>query len=78
MKPVALVTGGSRGIGLAIAKQLCEAGYDMAINGMRSADKVQDIVEELSSTGTKVIYCQGDIGSTQDRAGILDQIRSSF
>lgn len=77
-KPVALVTGGSRGIGLAIAKKLGESGYDLAINGTRSAGKVRDVVEDLSSTGAEVIYCRGDIGSAEDRANILDQIRSSF
>lgn len=78
MNPAALVTGGSRGIGLAIAKKLAENGYDVAINGVREEEKVSGVIEELRSFGTEIIYCQGDIGSTTDRAGIIDQIKSVF
>lgn len=77
MKPVALVTGGSRGIGLGIAKKLSENGYDVAINGVRGADRVQDVLEELRSTG-EAIYCQGDISSASDRESIINQIRQQF
>ncbi len=78
MKPVALVTGGSRGIGLAIAKKLCEHGYDVAINGLRVANEVQDVLEELESIGAKAVYCQGDVSFDVDRNRILDQVRSAF
>lgn len=78
MNPAALVTGGSRGIGLAIAKKLAENGYDIAINGVREEEKVTDVIEELRTSGTEVIYCQGDIGSTTDRAGIIDRLKSDF
>ena len=78
MRPTALVTGGSRGIGLAIAKQLCEKGYDVAINGVRDAGQVQDVVDQLKSAGTRVIYCRGDIGSAEDRKEIIDSVRADF
>lgn len=78
MKPVAFVTGGSRGIGLGIAKQLCENGYNVAINGVRGEDKVQDVLEELRSTGADVIYCQGDIRSAGDRESIVGKLRSHY
>lgn len=78
MKPVALVTGGSRGIGLAISKQLCENDYDVAVNGVRGEGQVQDVLEKLTSADAKVIYCRGDISSGPDRKKILDQIKSVF
>ncbi|MDR8393441.1 3-ketoacyl-ACP reductase [Aliifodinibius sp. S!AR15-10] len=78
MKPVAFVTGGSRGIGLGISKQLCENGYDVAINGVRGKDQVQDVLDELRSTGADAIYCQGDIRSSDDREAIVDKLRSHY
>ena len=76
--PVALVTGGSRGIGLGIAEALAKAGYALAINGVRSEDRVQDTLASLRSLGTEVIYCQGDIGETEDRSRMLDEVRQHF
>lgn len=78
MKPVALVTGGSRGIGLAIAKKLGENGYDVAINGVRSKDQVQEALNELASTGSRAVYCQGDVSLAGERTQVLDQIKSVF
>ncbi len=78
MKPTALVTGGSRGIGLACAEHLAKAGFDVAINGMRPADAVAEPIAHLESLGAKVVYCQGDIGSASARAGMIDHIRSEF
>lgn len=78
MNPTALVTGGSRGIGLAIAKKLCNEGYDVAINGVRDEDQVQEVLKKLQSTGAEAIYCQGDISSKSDRESILESIRIRF
>lgn len=78
MKPVALITGGSRGIGLGIAKKLAENGYNVAINGVRGADRVQDVLEELKSTGAEAVYCQGDISSGSDRDSVIAKVRSHF
>ncbi|SHG07076.1 NAD(P)-dependent dehydrogenase, short-chain alcohol dehydrogenase family [Fodinibius roseus] len=78
MKPVALVTGGSRGIGKGICKKLCENGYNVAFNGVRPEGQVRETLKELSSTGSDVIYCQGDISSATDRESIMAGIRSHF
>lgn len=78
MRPVALVTGGSRGIGLAISKQLCNNGYNVAFNGVRDEEQVQDVLEQLHSGDADVIYCQGDISSVADRESIISRIRSHF
>ncbi len=78
MAKVALVTGGSRGIGLGIAKQLAENGFDLAINGMRDESDVDDVLESLSNAGVRVIYCQGNIGSEDDRQSILTNVREKL
>lgn len=75
---VALVTGGSRGIGFAIAKELAENGCDIAINGVRDAEQVTGVVDELKSTGAKVLYCQGDVSSSEGRRQVLEKIRTEY
>lgn len=77
-RPVALVTGGSRGIGFGCARELARCGFDLAINGMREASAVADAVGELEALGARVLYCRGDIGSSAARGEILDGVRSHF
>ena len=78
MKKVALVTGGSRGIGLGIAQSLAKENWSLAINGMRPESAVVETLEQLQSLGTEVIYCQGNIGDRSDRENIIQKIVTSF
>ena len=78
MKKVAFVTGGSRGIGLGIAQHLAKNGFDLAINGIRSEESVIDTLAELRILGSEVIYCQGDIASSEDRKSMLEKIKLHF
>jgi NAD(P)-dependent dehydrogenase (short-subunit alcohol dehydrogenase family) len=78
MKRVALITGGSRGIGLGIAKNLAENGFDIAINGVREEEAVTEVLKELRHTGADVIYCQGDVSLANDRKKILQQVKEHF
>lgn len=77
-RPVALVTGGSRGIGRGIAEQLADAGFAVAINGMRPESDVSEVLADLRSRGTGACYCQGDIGSREAREAILAQVKDHF
>ena len=74
----ALITGGSRGIGLGIAQCLAREGYNLAINGVRPEEAVADTLNDLRSMGVEVIYCQGSIASATDRASIVDQVYQQF
>jgi len=74
MKQTALVTGGSRGIGLGIAKELAKAGFNLAINGVREEDQVKDTLEELSLLGTEVKYFQGDLSESSVRNTVFSQV----
>ena len=70
----ALVTGGARGIGLGISKALAKEGYNIGIFGTRSQEAVQEVLDELSATGVKVVYCQANVASTDDRARAIDEL----
>jgi len=78
MKKIALVTGGSRGIGLGIAQALAQEGYALAINGMRDEAAVTGILEKLLEIGVEVIYCQGNVAEAVDRENIINQIRTEW
>lgn len=77
-KKVALVTGGSRGIGLGIALALAEEQCDLAIMGLRSEEEVLPALNELHLRGANVLYCRGDVADREARAATLDAIRERF
>ncbi|MGE9295286.1 MAG: 3-ketoacyl-ACP reductase [Puniceicoccales bacterium] len=78
LKPTALITGGSRGIGFGCAARLAELGFNVAINGMRDESQVGEPIEKLKALGAEVLYCQGDIGSAEARAAMLAKIKERF
>lgn len=75
---VALVTGGARGIGLGISRELAQAGFDLAICGVRPAECVAAAVESLQQGGRQVLYCQTDISCAEDRRRLIDAVRDHF
>jgi 3-oxoacyl-[acyl-carrier protein] reductase len=78
MKKIALITGGTRGIGLGIAKKLAKEGIDLALNGVRPEADVTGVLEELRQFGIKVEYFQGNIAEKSDRENILDGVKAKF
>ena len=78
MKQAALITGGSRGIGLGIAREMAVAGFDLAINGTREKKLVDPVLRELASTGNEVIYVRGDISRKSDRQSIYERVVRKF
>ncbi|MBK5279593.1 MAG: 3-ketoacyl-ACP reductase [Bacteroidia bacterium] len=78
MKKVALVTGGSRGIGFGIAEHLAKNGFNIAINGVREETLVGDALKILRDSGAEVLYCQGDVSSSKDRVKMVQKVKDHF
>jgi 3-oxoacyl-[acyl-carrier protein] reductase len=78
MKRVALITGGSRGIGFGIAKHLAQNGFDLAVNGVREEKAAANALQELHNAGADVLYCRGDVSLTDDRKKIIEQVKKYF
>jgi NAD(P)-dependent dehydrogenase (short-subunit alcohol dehydrogenase family) len=75
---VALVTGGTRGIGLGIARALAGEGWALALGGLRPQEQVASVLAELRAGGADVVYAPGDIGRADDRARILEAVLHRF
>ena len=78
MKKVALVTGGTRGIGLGIAEALADEGCDLALCGRRDEADVADTLEALRARGGDVLYVSCNIRDTDAHARLVDRIRSEY
>jgi 3-oxoacyl-[acyl-carrier protein] reductase len=74
----ALITGGSRGIGLGIARALAAEAWNLAICGVRPEADVQPVLDELRQHGTEVHYRAADLGRPGDRARLVDDVRARF
>jgi 3-oxoacyl-[acyl-carrier protein] reductase len=76
-KRTALVTGGTRGIGLGIARALAREGWTLALGGTRPHADVQPAVDELRAAGVDVHYLRGDLAQPADRARVLAEVRAA-
>lgn len=77
-RPVVLITGGTRGIGLGIARMMAAAGFDLAVNGRRPEEQVARVLGELRGLGAGVAYCRGDISSSEDRTAVVAAAEARF
>ncbi len=76
---VALVTGGRRGIGRAIARRLAGEGFDVAITGTSPADEVsRAVVAGLQSSGARACYIAGRTDELEDHARVLDAVETTL
>ena len=75
---VALVTGGTRGIGLGISRCLAAEGWGLMLCGTRPAEAVREIAEALRiSHGVEVTYCQANVADRDDRRRLIQSVRDA-
>ena len=76
---VALITGGTRGIGLGIASALAEEGFSLALCGRKPESDVASVLEDLHNQyGTTVKYLSTDLGDPARREKIVPWIKAQF
>ena len=71
---VALVTGGSRGLGAAAAEALADAGADVAITYVASADKAAAVVDRLKAKGVRALAIKADQGDPAAAAPLISEV----
>src|SRR5262249_24681562 len=74
-RPLALVTGASSGIGLALAHELASRGYDLCI--CSSGDRLGEAAEQLRSTGADVLAVTADLGTADGVESLWKQVGST-
>ena len=77
-KPVALITGSSRGIGRGIALELGRRGYAVVVNYVRSAEAAEQVVREIEASGGQAVAVRGDVASADDRAALVEAALERF
>ncbi|MBP1861365.1 3-ketoacyl-ACP reductase [Rhizobium herbae] len=77
-RPVAIVTGGRRGIGLGIARALAKGGFDIAITGIGEADQVGSVLDELAALGSKAIFLKADLSDLSGHQATVDAVLGQF
>ncbi|MFE4967579.1 SDR family NAD(P)-dependent oxidoreductase [Streptomyces sp. NPDC056660] len=74
----ALVTGGSRGIGAAIARKLGEEGADVAISYVASSERASAVAEEIRALGRKTRIYRADQGDETAVGELIDSVAGDF
>ncbi len=74
MKPVLLVTGGSRGIGAATARLAAQAGWAVAVNYTQNSQAADEVVRAIRADGGQAISVQADVGDEVQIMAMFAQV----
>jgi NAD(P)-dependent dehydrogenase (short-subunit alcohol dehydrogenase family) len=78
VRPAAIVTGASRGIGRSVAIALGSAGYRVIVNYARSVAAAQEVADEIRRNGGEAIAVQASVGKGADRQRLVDEALARF
>ena len=75
---VALVTGGTRGIGFGCAETLAREGWKLAVCGVRKESEARESLQKLREAAGEVLYVQADIGEDDAPDRLVSAVRARF
>ena len=75
---VAIITGGSRGIGRSIAERLAQEGATVVVNYCKSADKAQEVVKGIEEKGGYAFAVQADVSKVSDIQRLFQEIIGKY
>jgi 3-oxoacyl-[acyl-carrier protein] reductase len=78
MEKVALITGGTRGIGKQIALTLASVGYNIALNYRTQNDELENIKNEIEAYNVKCLLVKGDVSKFEDCETFVNEIIAEF
>ena len=78
MRKTAIITGGGRGIGLAVAQRLAREGYDACLMGSSPEDRYRESFDVIRSGGARIEYFQGNLARDEDRRAFAAFAREKF
>ena len=74
MSRVLLITGGSRGIGAAVARQAASQGWDVAVNAVRDLSAAQAVAEDVRALGRRAIAVQADVSDERAVRSMFERV----
>ncbi len=75
---IALITGGTKGIGRAIALRLAGEGCDVAVNYLKNRDNAGKMVEEIEGHGVRALAVRGNVGNEEHIARMFNKVESEL
>lgn len=72
--PIMLVTGGSRGIGAAIARLAAQRGYDVALTYTSKPDEAEQVADEVRAIGQRAMVIKADLGAEADIVRMFEEL----